>query len=453
MNLTSQIQQRVSAYVEREGLFAPNELLLVALSGGADSVALLHVLRALGVRCMAAHCNFHLRGEESYRDEEFCINLCRQLDVQLHVIHFDTEGYAHEKGISIEMAARELRYLWFDELCHEYGYAHVAVAHHRDDSIETMLLNLVRGTGIAGLTGIRPINGHVVRPLLCLSREEILAYLKELGQDYVTDSTNLQDEYMRNRIRLHLLPMMEELNPSVREGMTATMEYLRSAETIYNHFMEEAIKRVSDKEHRTINIPALLKETSPSALLFELLRPYGFVSTQVADIFHSLLNESGRLFNNKQWQVLKDRETLVIRPLPTEERPKAINVTQAPTEVELPDGKVLQIYHKQMTPDYQVGRTPDIATFDASQVTFPLTIRPWQQGDKIAPFGMKGRKKLVSDLLTDLKLSRFDKENQLVLTDANNRILWVIGHRTAEYARVTKHTHEVIEIRIKENGI
>ena len=447
MNVTSHFHQRILAFVEQESLFRPCDTLLVALSGGADSVALLRALLHLGYRCAAAHCNFHLRGEESNRDEEFCHALCNGLGVELHIVHFDTVEYSRAKGVSIEMAARELRYSWFEELCNEYGYAYVAVAHHRDDSVETLLLNLIRGTGIAGLTGIRPVNGRVVRPLLSVSRAEIVQYLKALGLAYVTDSTNLQDEYVRNKIRLHLLPMMEELNPSVKEGLAATATRLRGVESIYAQAMRDAVARVMNTEEGIIHIPALLNEKEPCAVLFEALRPYGFVDSQIDDVFRTLEGESGRRFANKEWQVLKNRDTLLVRPNNDGLIPE-VRVPQLPVKVALNDGSCLWITHATFTPDYQIPRTSDVATLDAALVELPLTIRPWKQGDKFAPFGMKGKKKLVSDLLTDLKLSLFDKENQLVVTDARDRILWVVGRRADERARVTEGTKEVIELRI-----
>lgn len=447
MNTASHFHQKIVAFVEQESLFRPCDTLLVALSGGADSVALLRALLRLGYKCAAAHCNFHLRGEESDRDEEFCRTLCKGLDVELHVIHFDTVEYAREHGVSIEMAAREMRYTWFEELCEEYGYTHVTVAHHRDDSVETLLLNLIRGTGIAGLTGIRPVNGRVVRPLLSVSRAEIVQYLKALGQTYVIDSTNLQDEYVRNKIRLHLLPLMEELNPSVKEGLAATATRLRGVETVYMQAMNQALERVMNKVERSIHIPILLNEVEPRTLLFEALRPYGFVDSQIDDVFHSLGGESGRRFVNKEWQVLKDRDALFIRPNNDELIPE-IKVHQPPVKVALTVGSCLQIKCFSLTSDYQIPRTSDVATWDAALVELPLTIRPWRQGDKFAPFGMKGKKKLVSDLLTDLKLSLFEKENQFVVTDARDRILWVVGRRSDERVRVTEDTKEIMELRI-----
>lgn len=447
MGQTMLFEHKVQVFIEQESLFLQQgTTLLVALSGGADSVALLRVLLRLGYACHAAHCNFHLRGEESNCDEAFCRTLCQTLGVELHVTHFDTHEYAARQGISIEMAARELRYAWFDELCSGHGYAHVAVAHHRDDAVETLLLNLVRGTGLAGLTGIPPVNGRVVRPLLEVSREEVVDYLKALAQDYVTDSTNLQDEYVRNKIRLQILPLLEKINPQVREKISSTIHHLRGVETIYDKAVKEAVARVADAGGRTISIPALLGEVEPQTVLFELLRPYGFVSAQVEDVFRSLTGESGRRFANGGWEVLKDRDTLILRPRQSEEERIGISIPQPPVEVALTRESMLLVSRFPLAPDYRISRSPKVATLDASCVEFPLTVRPWRQGDKFAPFGMGGRKKLVSDLLTDLKLSRFEKEKQLVVTDARDRILWVVGRRTDERARVTEQTREVVEM-------
>lgn len=446
------VEQRVKRYIDEESLFTPAEELLVALSGGADSVALLHLLRRLGYRCRAAHCNFHLRGEESVRDELFVRDLCRTWEVPLYVTHFDTREYASAHGHSVEMAARELRYTWFEDLCRENGLAHIAVAHHRDDSVETMLLNLIRGTGISGLTGIRPQNGKVVRPLLTLSRQDILEYLTVIGQEYVTDSTNLQDEYVRNKIRLRLLPLMEEINPSVKESMAATAARLRGVERVYDEAMAQAAVRVTDAGGREIHIPSLLSEKEPAALLFELLHPYGFVASQIDDMLNCLNGESGRRFVNRQWEVLKDREKLIIRQREEVDGEEGYLIAGAPAETHLCDGRTITVEILSRTSDYQVARSPQIASLDASMVEWPLTVRRWRYGDKFSPFGMKG-KKLVSDYLTDCKLSLFEKERQWIVCDARDRILWVVGRRGDERSRVTDETTEIIELKLKEDSI
>ena len=265
------IQQRVTKYIEKEHLFSLDAKVLIALSGGADSVALLCILHTAGYHCEAAHCNFHLRGEESDRDELFVRQLCKRTGIHLHTIDFNTTQYAKEKQISIEMAARELRYDWFEKTRKECQADVIAVAHHQDDSVETILLNLIRGTGITGLLGIRPRNGAIVRPLLCVNREDIIHYLESIGQDYVTDSTNLEDEYTRNKIRLNLLPLIQEINPSVKKNLIDTSNYLNDVATIYNKCIEESKNNIVTTEG--IRISELVKEPAPEAILFEILHP------------------------------------------------------------------------------------------------------------------------------------------------------------------------------------
>lgn len=420
----------VEKFIDQKSLFERRDKVLVALSGGADSVALLRVLHALGYQCECAHCNFHLRGEESNRDEAFVQQLCQKFDIPLHVTHFDTTDYAHTKRISIEMAARELRYQWFETLRQSIGASVIAVAHHRDDSVETFLLNLIRGTGINGLKGIAPKNGYVVRPLLQESRENILDYLQHLNQDYVTDSTNLQDEYMRNKIRLNLLPLMKELNPSVSESIAATTERLADAALIYNKEREMAIQRVM-KGEKVISISALLDETAPSSLLFELLHPYGFNSSQIKDIYQSLFGQSGRRFHSSQWEVLRDRDSLILHSFSGEETDHV-----PPT---------LTYETVDITPEFIILRDKHIACLDADKVTLPLTVRKWQVGDKFTPLGMKGKKN-VSDYLTDRKFTLFQKGHQYVACQGD-KIVWLIGERIDNAYRIDADSKRAVIVR------
>ena len=420
----------VEKFIDQKSLFERRDKVLVALSGGADSVALLRVLHALGYQCECAHCNFHLRGEESNRDEAFVQQLCQKFDIPLHVTHFDTTDYAHTKRISIEMAARELRYQWFETLRQSIGASVIAVAHHRDDSVETFLLNLIRGTGINGLKGIAPKNGYVVRPLLQESRENILDYLQHLNQDYVTDSTNLQDEYMRNKIRLNLLPLMKELNPSVSESIAATAERLADAALIYNKEREMAIQRVM-KGEKVISISALLDETAPSSLLFELLHPYGFNPSQIKDIYQSLFGQSGRRFHSSQWEVLRDRDSLILHSFSGEETDHV-----PPT---------LTYETVDITPEFIILRDKHIACLDADKVTLPLTVRKWQVGDKFTPLGMKGKKN-VSDYLTDRKFTLFQKGHQYVACQGD-KIVWLIGERIDNAYRIDADSKRAVIVR------
>ena len=420
------IQQRIKQYIEKEDLFSSGSKILIALSGGADSVALLCILHAAGYPCEAAHCNFHLRGEESNRDEQFVRQLCKKYGIHLHTIDFDTTRYAAEKHISIEMAARELRYNWFEEIRNQCRADVVAVAHHQDDSVETILLNLIRGTGITGLLGIRPRNGVIVSPLLCINREEIMRYQQSIGQDYVTDSTNLEDEYTRNKIRLNLLPLMQTINPSVKNSLIETGNYLSDVATIYNRYIEEAKTRIATTEG--IRICELVKEPAPEALLFEILHPLGFNSAQIKDIVHSLHGQSGKQFSSKEWRVIKDREFLLLENIQSEDKE------------ELPFQIIKK--EKEYTSDFQIPREKGTACFDADKLDGTISYRKWRTGDTFIPFGMKGKKK-VSDYLTDRKFSISQKERQWVLC-CGERIAWLIGERTDNRFRIDETTRRVV---------
>lgn len=308
----------VRAYIEKYRLLTENRPVLVGVSGGADSIALLTILVESGYSCIAAHCNFHLRGDESLRDEQFVREYARKLDVPFLMTDFDTRKYAASRRLSIEMAARELRYDWFEEQRVATGAQAIAVAHHRDDSVETLLMNLVRGTGIRGMSGIRPKNGFVVRPLLAVSREDILEWLARRGLRYVTDSTNLSDAYTRNFIRLRVLPLLKEINPSVKNSIARTSEHLSAVEAIYLHVVEEARNTVVKQGDR-LSIATLMHYPSPDAILYELLKTYDFTRQVAEDVYLSLTKESGKTFFSSTHRLIKDRDYLLLSPLVKEE--------------------------------------------------------------------------------------------------------------------------------------
>lgn len=420
-------EQKVIRYINEKRLFLQEDKVLVALSGGADSVALLRVLLNLGYTCMAAHCNFHLRGEESDRDEAFVHSLCDRLDIPLYRVDFDTEDYASRRGISIEMAARELRYDWFEQIRTRIGAKVTAVAHHRDDSVETFLLNLVRGTGISGLHGIAAVNGTVVRPLLEVSHEEIIQYLKELGQNYVIDSTNLEDEFTRNKLRLNVIPLLKEINPSVCEAISETSRRLADVEQVYRKSIEAACKRIKEEEGK-FNISRIVGEIAPQAVLFELLHPYGFNAAQLKDIYRSLeAAEAGKLFYAGKYVLLRDRDYLYLKEREEGQNQKVLVLHQDICKVES---------------GFEVPRTSRVAYLDAVKIKEPLVLRRWQPGDRFIPFGMQGFKK-VSDYLCDRKFSLFQKENQYVVCSGED-IVWLVNERTDNRFRVTEHTQRVL---------
>ena len=432
---------KVERYIEKYKLLNTNDLYIVALSGGADSVALLLLLKNAHFNVHAAHCNFHLRGEESDRDEAFCVELCKGLDVELHRAHFDTREYAELHKVSIEMTARELRYKWFEQLRQDIGAAGICVAHHRDDSVETVLLNLVRGTGLRGLTGIQPRNGYILRPLLCVSRVEIEAFLKEKGQKYVTDSTNLEADVQRNIVRLEVLPLLRKLNPAVAENIQRTAENLVEAQQVLN----VAIAKINGSN--ILNLSDIEIYDSSEYLAFEWLKKYGFNGNQVRQILEA---ETGKIISSMTgYDVLKDRERLIVEPALEPFKPMRIpeegTYVMGGSDAEFvgknTENKTLRV---RKMPVY-VSKDPHIATLDATKVSFPLTVRRVEEGDWMQPYGMKGRK-LLSDLMTDLKMTVFEKRRQLVVVDSQGVIVWAIGLRIADFVAVSDATTTVVEV-------
>ena len=427
----------VHKFIEEKKLFNLQDKILVALSGGADSVALLRVLLSLGYTCECAHCNFHLRGLESDRDETFVRQLCEKQGIPLHVTHFDTSAYAKEHHISIEMAARELRYEWFEHIRKEIGASAIAVAHHRDDSVETFLLNLMRGAGINGLKGIPVKNGLIVRPLLSVSREDILDYLQAIHQDFVTDSTNMEDEYMRNKIRLNIIPVMKEVNPSIMETIQETTFRFSEISNIYQQDRMEAIAHKltsTSPDLFRISVADVLEDLAPVSLLHEILFPKGFNGRQIQDIYRTLSSsQSGKRFFSADWEVLRDREDLWIKK-------------KTPAQ-SIPEIKMDEV---NRTPSFVIPRDKHIACLDADKIKQPLTIRKWERGDKFVPLGMNGKKN-VSDYLTDKKFSLFQKENQYVVCCGDD-IVWLVNERTDHRYRITESTQRIMLIQIKKDG-
>lgn len=444
-----EVESRVKSFISQHELLLPDAKVLVALSGGADSVALLRMLLRLGYGCHAVHCNFHLRDDESNRDERFVTALCSSLQVPCEVVHFDTRAYAVRHRLSIEMAARELRYREFERLRQTYGLDAVAVAHHQDDAVETMLLNLIRGAGINGLTGMRVRNGHVVRPLLCISRDEVLGYLGSLGQPYVTDSTNLTDAYARNKVRLQLVPLMQQINSAAKENVLQAAAHLSDAATIYNRVIAEdrgRVVTVSGKEV-LLSIDALLASETPRALLFELLHPYGFNGSQVADVYRALWGEPGRMFYSEGYMLLRDRTSLIVRPDDSDAVADAMLYT-LPCEgsLSLPDGTLLTV--QRVVPDaaWCVPKDSCVCVLSAARLSLPLTVRHPREGDRMRPFGMRGTK-LLSDLYTDRKLSRIAKRQQWLLCHGEE-IVWAVGVRASELCRLRGDEREVVVVRV-----
>lgn len=431
---TNSFVRRVEQFCGQHALLPHHTACLVALSGGPDSVALLRVLQSLGMKLHAAHCNFHLRGEESDRDEAFCEQLCHRLDIPLHKAHFDTRCFATEHGLSIEMAARELRYKWFHQLLHDLQLTTLCVGHHRDDQVETILLNLTRGTGPKGLMGIHPRQGQVVRPLLCVSRQEVLDYLESIGQDFVTDSSNYEYEARRNVLRHKVIPILRSINPKFDEKVCSLASDIADYVLIKEHFAERVLQRAKVVENQ-FQLSVIMQSESPSAVLWHLLGQQGFRRSQIEEMMRG--TTQGAVWQSHQTVAYVHRGLLCL--CPSEVWTTAIPTLRLPMEgtyVVGTQGK-LRIQLNNWTGDDDILHLPAVASLDASTVSFPLTIRPVQAADRFQPFGMKGTQR-VGQMLTNLHCSPLERKRQLVITDASHQIIWVVGRRVSQAHAVQK---------------
>ena len=450
---------KIKRFIASEHLLRVDALYLVALSGGADSVALLLCLKELGYRVEAVHCNFQLRGEESMRDERFCEELCQRENIPLHKVHFDTQSYADLHKVSIEMAARELRYHYFFQLKEALKAEGICVGHHKEDSVETILINLVRGTGLSGLMGIRPRKNDIIRPLLCVTRHEIEDYLRRHASTFVTDSTNLVDDVVRNKIRLNILPQLVEINPSVTEAILTTANHLSDVEAIVQESLKTALgKAVSfinsatqvssnslSSEPFQLDLSVVRAFPSPAYLLFYILKPLGFSSSQITEMVSHLDGQTGQLWYSSTHELTHDRGFFMV--LPREEgEPRTLVIPETGRYV-YDDQLSLRLTERALAPSSTVSfsKNPTIVDLDASSIRFPLTLRRVAEGDRFTPLGMRGSQ-LVSDFLTNLKRNRFEKRNQLVLLDATGTILWVLGLRINDHFKLTPQSTSCLRI-------
>lgn len=446
--MLSSFARRIKVFIDRNHLLKPDGFYLVALSGGCDSVALLRVMIELGYHIAAVHCNFRLRGEESERDESFCEDLCNSQKVPFHRVHFDTREYAKLHHISIEMAARELRYQYFEQLRKDICADAILVAHHQDDTVETILLNLIRGTGIHGLQGIKSKNGHVIRPLLSITRCDIEDYLSSIQQIFITDSSNLVADVMRNKLRLEILPLLREINPSISESIASTAKYLSDVVKVFDKAIQESIERVTlvhKADRYVVDIDMLKNEVSPEQILYSILKVFSFSSAQIENMADSLNAPTGKKWLSSTHEAVIDRGTFVIVPL-LDVSNKVLKLPETGRYV-WNDNIKFDISSHAVSSDFKPSHDPYSVTLDAEKVFFPLTIRYTQQGDRFHPFGMVGSK-LVSDYLTDQKISLVDKQRQLVIEDAEGKILWIVGRRIDNNFGVTKQTKNVLTLAL-----
>lgn len=433
--------QKFIAHIQQQHLFPTGQEVLLAVSGGIDSVVLTHLMHSAGFPFAIAHCNFHLRPSDCDRDETFVRHLANTYAVPFHVAQFDTRAYASQHHQSIEQAARQLRYDFFEQLRQQHHYAAILTAHHRDDSTETFFLNLLRGTGLTGLHGILPVQGHIVRPLLPFSRNDIEAYAAQHQLSHVEDTSNASLDYLRNQVRHQLMPLLRQLQPSADHTLQQTILHLQSTEQLYlallSPLRQQLVQPQPDGTVRVLlahPLPTPLHE-SPSPqlrqqLYFELLKPYGFNAATVRNILSA--SQPGKTYHSPTHTAYLHRQQLIIRPAasPTADLPPITVSTASPKS-----------FNPRQLP-------PHCAAFDADTVTLPLRLRHWQTGDRFQPLGMAHGTQLLSDYFSDHKYSQPDKQTQLLLVDATDSILWIVGRRTSHPHRITPLTRQALIVEI-----
>lgn len=438
-------------YIEKQKLIAPKHTVLLAVSGGIDSVVMVDLFHKAGLKFAIAHCNFKLRNTESNEDEQFVKALAHKYNAAFHVIKFKTAEIAKKNKASIQVTARELRYQWFEKIRIENKYATIATAHHLNDSIETFLINFTRGTGISGLHGILPKQGNIIRPLLFATKQEIQNYAKKHKLIFREDSSNVSDKYTRNKIRHHIVPILKEINPSFENAVAKGIQQLIDTETIYKNEIEN--KRSSiviTKQNTTVlSIKALKALTPLNAYLYEFLKPFDFNSTTVEEISNALESESGKQFLSPTHRLVKDREALIIENIADKKIEDEVFIIKKNQKTLLFNNQQLKIKTVKAE-KVQLSNNALEAFIDFDKLEFPLTIRKWKQGDTFYPLGMKGKKKL-SDFFIDKKLSLYQKENTWVLT-SGNKIVWIVGLRLDDRFKLTEKSTKILQINLPKNA-
>ncbi|MCW3084677.1 MAG: tRNA(Ile)-lysidine synthetase [Bacteroidetes bacterium] len=427
-------------HIRKQQLFDPSARILLTVSGGIDSVVMCELFHKAGIDFGIAHCNFQLRGDESNDDETFVEQLAEKYSVSFHVAAFDTSTFAKKNKLSVQLAARQLRYEWFESIRKQYNYTCIATAHHRDDSVETFLINLIRGTGIAGLHGILPKQGNIIRPLLFTNKEEISAFAKKHKLKHREDSSNASDKYLRNKIRHSIIPLLQELNPAIGKNIAEDIGRLRNVELIYKKEIEKKRKKIIVVEGKTetILIRELLKLNPLETYLYEFLKPYHFNGDAVENIIRALDGRSGKQFLSDTHRLVKDRDVLLIEAL--QMNPEKISIKKS-TKIADVNGQQLVFKIQTRNAKFKIPVSKNTAAIDLEKLKFPLEIRKWEKGDAFQPIGMKG-KKLLSDFFIDQKLSLIEKENvRLLISD--NKIVWLIGYRMDERFKITEKTSKV----------
>ena len=422
--------------------FLENTKLFLAVSGGLDSMVLLHLFQQLPYEITVLHCNFQLRGLESFGDQNFIQNYCDQNNIPVFITQFDTEAFAKDYKLSTQVAARELRYNWFYELLETHKFDYILTAHHADDNLETFIINLSRGTGLDGLTGIPEQNDKIIRPLLPFSRDEILKYAQENNIEWREDSSNSSNKYLRNKIRHDLVPILKEINPDFLKVFQKTQSYLQESKEMVEDasimIYQQVAKEAGDDIHFDLN--QLKKLPNYKSYLYQWLNEFGFLAWN--DIYDLVDGQSGKQVFSTEFRLLKNRHTLILSPISEMSEKEEFEINENDKEVNFPlKLKLCNVSHITIDSNKAIF-------VDAEKIRFPLILRKWKVGDSFQPFGMEGKSKKVSKLFKDEKLSLIEKENIWLLC-SNNQIVWVIGIRQDERFKIENPSNKILKIELQ----
>ncbi|WP_289665719.1 tRNA lysidine(34) synthetase TilS [Flavobacterium panacagri] len=422
--------------------FLAEKKLFLAVSGGLDSMVLLHLLHKLPYEIAVLHCNFQLRGLESFGDQEFIQNYCKQNNIPIFTTHFDTEAFAKDYKLSTQVAARELRYSWFYEMLEEKNFDYILTAHHADDNLETFIINLTRGTGLEGLTGIPEQNDKIIRPLLPFSRDEILKYAEENEIEWREDSSNASTKYLRNKIRHNLIPVLKEINPNFLDAFQKTQSFLQESKEMVEDasimIYQQVAKEAEEDIHFDLN--QLKKLPNYKSYLYQWLNEFGFSAWK--DIYDLVEGQSGKQIFSGEFRLLKNRETLILSPFSETSEKDEYQINENDTEVNFPlKMSLCNVSHITLDSN-------KVIFVDADKIQYPLILRKWKDGDVFQPFGMNGKSKKVSKLFKDEKLSLIEKE-KIWLLCSDDQIIWVVGMRQDERFKIKKTTNNILKIELQ----